>query len=502
MTALKPSVGRQSDQRLKEGSLSSAQVVFQSITHGAPAVSLAFSIVALVPLAGPAVPFTLVLAMVAVLFVAVAIGQMAKEIPSAGGLYTYAASALGQKAGFMVGWLYLIFEPWLMPLLLLLGATFMQNFFQEQWHVNTGWVPWVFAIALVICLLSYRNVQVSMVAGIVLAVVEVGSFVALAITMIIVNHDQNTLQVFNPANAPGGAAAGIPKALVFAVVAFIGFEGSAALGEEARDGRRYVPRSLIIGVLSIGVFYIFLTYAWVVGTGFHDFVSATTSSVNPFYDLARKFWSGAWVVIFIGLMTGIFGNANAGMTTGPRLMFAMGRNGVLPRALGRTHPRFHTPTAGILVELVFGVTVTLILGVTLGLGQAVGFVGLVIGIAGIAMYIIMCVSCVVYYLRFHRDKFNPWLHAVMPILGACGFVAAVYYQYHPLAPFPLRWALIFDPVWIAAGFVVMFWLARNRPSALADGARVFVAPRDFEIAGMASTPSGDAVIGTEPAART
>lgn len=459
-------------QRLRERSLDAPHVIFQSITHGAPAVSLAFSIIALVPIAGPAVPFTLILAMVAVLLVAVAMGQLGKELPSAGGLYAYASGALGRWAGFMVGWLYLIFEPWLMPLLLLLGADFLQSFFQSEFQVNTGWVLWVFVIAAAIFFLTYRNIRVSMTVGIALAVVEVGSFLALAVWMIIAHHDQNTLQAFNPASAPGNASSSILKSMVFAVVAFIGFEGAASLGEEAKDGRRSVPKALVIGVLSIAAFYIFMTYAWVVGTGFHNFVSVTVSSSNPFYDLARKFWGAGWIVIFFGLMTGIFGNANAGMTTGSRLMFAMGRSGALPAVLGRTHPRFHTPTAGIIVNTVFGVAVTLILGATIGITSGISFVGLVIGIAGIIMYILMCVSCLVFYLRKRRQKFRFWLHGVVPVLGAAAFITPIYYQYVPLVPFPLRWALIYDPAWIVLGFAVMAWLAVKRPEVLANGTRL------------------------------
>jgi amino acid transporter len=470
--------------RLREGSLAAPHVIFQSITHGAPAVSLAFSIIALVPIAGPAIPFTLILAGVAVFFVAIAIGQLAKAMPSAGGLYTYAAGALGPRAGFMVGWLYLIFEPWLMPLLLLLGAEFIDSFLKEEFQVNTGWVVWVFVIAAAIFLLTYRNVVVSMAVGIALAIFEVGTFLALAIWMIIANHGQNTLQTFNPGSAPGHASTSILKAMVFAVVAFIGFEGVASLGEEAKDGSREVPKALIIGVLSIGAFYIFMTYAWVVGTGFHNFVSVTTSSSNPFYELARKFWGGAWIIIFFGLMTGIFGNANAGMTTGSRLMFAMGRNGALPSILGRTHPRYKTPSAGIVVNTIFGVVVTLVLGATIGITQGISFVGLVIGIAGIVMYIVMCVSCVVFYLHKRRDEFRFWLHGVLPVLGAAAFIAPIYYQYAPLAPYPLRWALFYDPVWIIVGFVVMGWLELRRPGVLAKGARLFHAGEPAAVGGL------------------
>src|SRR5436305_14582289 len=86
--------------RLREHSIGLPQVVFQSITHMAPGAAVAYSIYISVPLAKQALPLAVLLALVACLCAAVAIGQLAKQIPSAGGLYTYAARSLGPLAGF------------------------------------------------------------------------------------------------------------------------------------------------------------------------------------------------------------------------------------------------------------------------------------------------------------------------------------------------------------------------------------------------------------------
>src|SRR5712691_13321998 len=94
---------------LREQSIGLAQVLWQSITHMAPGAAIAFSILFSVQFAGPALPLSVLFALVACVLVASSIGQLAKHIPSAGGLYSYVAHALGPRAGFMVGWAYLIF---------------------------------------------------------------------------------------------------------------------------------------------------------------------------------------------------------------------------------------------------------------------------------------------------------------------------------------------------------------------------------------------------------
>ena len=112
--------GEQSN--LKSNSIGLPQVVFQSVTHMAPAVSLAFTVLVAAGFVGPTLPLVMILALIAMVPVALSIGQLAKEIPSAGGLYGYVSAGLGKHLGFLVGWLLLIIEPLVTPLILLLSS--------------------------------------------------------------------------------------------------------------------------------------------------------------------------------------------------------------------------------------------------------------------------------------------------------------------------------------------------------------------------------------------
>src|SRR5437879_12196904 len=101
--------------RLERDAIGLAPVLFQSITHMAPAAAVAFSIIFAVTYAGGATPLAVVLALVACLLVAVSIGQLARHLPSAGGVYTYSARGLHPVAGFFVGWGLIVAEPRLAP---------------------------------------------------------------------------------------------------------------------------------------------------------------------------------------------------------------------------------------------------------------------------------------------------------------------------------------------------------------------------------------------------
>jgi len=119
---------------LREHSIGLPGVLFQSITHMAPAAAVAYSIYISVPHAGPALPVSVFLALVACLLAANSIGQLAKEMPSAGGLYTYVARSLGPQAGFMVAWASLLFEPLVAPLLFLIFAWTTKDIVSAQHH--------------------------------------------------------------------------------------------------------------------------------------------------------------------------------------------------------------------------------------------------------------------------------------------------------------------------------------------------------------------------------
>src|SRR6185437_10222805 len=101
MEAGAQSPGRRFD-HLREHSIGLPQVLFQSITHMAPAAAIAYSIYISVPDARQALPLSVGLALIACVCAATAIGQLAKLFPSAGGLYTYAARSLGPWAGVLV----------------------------------------------------------------------------------------------------------------------------------------------------------------------------------------------------------------------------------------------------------------------------------------------------------------------------------------------------------------------------------------------------------------
>jgi amino acid transporter len=198
----------------------------------------------------------------------------------------------------------------------------------------------------------------------------------------------------------------------------------------------------------------------VIGTGFDTFTKTATAAANPWRDLGIVFWGGGWVLVFFAIINSALANSNAGATAASRVLYSLGRNGVLPKAFARTHPTHKTPHVAIIFQTVLGLVVALALGWKYGdLITAFSIIATAVTVVVIVVYIIVCFATVVYFSR--RENSNPWLHWVLPILGAAAFVPPLYYQYFPLPGYPVRYANWVALGWLGAGLIVVALLPKR-----------------------------------------
>src|SRR5437763_13373452 len=347
------------DEGLAREAIGLREVLFQSITHMAPAAAVAFSIVGGIAFAGGSTSLAVVIAIVACLLVAISIGQLAKHMPTAGSFYTYVSQGLHPSLGFMVAWTYSFIEPLVAPLLYLnLGFAAADFFHREPPHLAADlWWPWVLIGAAIVFLLGYRGIRLSAKTGTILGLFEIGVFVALSFYLI-AKADHNTLQVFTTkyANNPGFKGfSGVFAASVFTVLAFIGFEAAAPLAEEAKDPRRTIGRAVILSALLVGIYYVLTTYAATVFNGPPHMLHFQAGI--GWERLGRAAWGTAWVFVFLAIVNSTIANSNAGSNAATRTWFAMGRVRLLPRALADIHPRFRSPHVAVWLQLLFGLVV-------------------------------------------------------------------------------------------------------------------------------------------------
>ena len=460
---------------LREHSIGLAQVVFQSVTHMAPAAAVAYSIYISVPYSRQALPLSVGLALIACICAATAIGQLAKLFPSAGGLYTYAGRTLGPWAGVLVAWLFIGFQPLVAPFLYLeFGWAMSEVFKSETGFDYTGqWWIWVVLMTVIVFLLTYRDIRISTTAGVILGCFEIAIFAALAIWMLLSNAGDLNMQPFNPSHADGNWG-GVFKGMVFAILAFIGFEASAPLGEEAKNPRRTVPLAVVGSAIAIGLFYVLCAYAWVFGAGFNNFVDQATGA-DPWRNLGKVFWSTGWILVFLAICNSIAANSNAAVNAATRVFYSLARNRLAPRQLGHTHRQFKTPHVAIIWMSVFALVLSLIVGWKWNPGIGFGVIATAAVPLVIVVYMLVCAGTVVHYWTARRPEFNWLLHFLLPIGGIVLFFLPLYYQFWELPPpYPFKYGNWYAGIWAGLGAAITLFVVLRAPERIADVDRVYV----------------------------
>jgi amino acid transporter len=476
---------------LEHDTIGLPEVLFQSITHMAPAVATALSIGAATTFAGGITPLAVLLAMIAVLFTAFSMAELAKHLPSAGGMYTYVGRGLGSFFGWLVAWGFALAEPLVMPLLLggfgFYGAIFLSSYLGID--IPSAWIGLAILCGLVVWWLNYRGIGLSTRTGLVLGVIEIAVFLLIS-TLLIVNAGENTLSVFVP------GADGIKPAfqgMIFCLLAFIGFEAAAPLGEETAEPRKTIPRAVIWSAVLVGLFYVFNMYAATVFFGPDEMLGFYEShDGDPWGFMAEQVLPGiGGLLIVFAILNSSLANANAGATAATRSLFAMGRAGLLPRFFAAIHPETRAPVNAVHFQAVTALVIAVVLGLVLandpyptpeGAGSLGGlnvyvFLGTMLGLIFAAIYMLVNLACIGYFWRQRRDEFNVIKHLLVPILGVIAMIPALLAVIGGLTipilditldPYEtaLRWTAPIVGIWIVLGIVVYFLLRARDPQAL------------------------------------
>jgi amino acid transporter len=254
---------------LERRALGFVPVLFQSIVFAGPAVVVALSLVFLASYAGGATPLATILTTLAILLIAVSIGELGSKLSSAGGLCTYVAAGMGEGWGFMLSWLlvaaYLIIDAGL--IVLLLGLIVQDNLTSQLGAPSWLWAPIVVFCICVAAGLVVSGIRPSAKVQVVMGVFEMAVLSVLSVWLIIKAGSRDTLSVFSPTNGNANGWGSIFAAMICGVLAFAGFESAAFLAEEAREPRRAVRRAVIGSVVVIGIFWTLAVYAGVVYLG-------------------------------------------------------------------------------------------------------------------------------------------------------------------------------------------------------------------------------------------
>ena len=418
---------------LRANAIGLREVLFQSITGMAPAAAVTASIPAGAGFAGGSMPLAVLIALIACLLSASSIGLLAREMPAAGSLATYAARGIHPAAGFLVAWGYILVEVLIPPLVLLqlgftVGGTI--NSYWSAYPANLWW-PWALLGAVIVLVAGYFGVRTSARMGTILGVFEIAVLLVLGVFFIVHAGGHNSLKVFGDGYTSSSykGISGVIAGSIYTVLAFGGFEGAAPLAEESKNPRKTVQKAVLFSTLGIGIFYVFTSYAVDVAFGPGKFAAFTinSSAAASWQGMAKGLYGFFWFFVFLAVVNSTIANANAGVNGASRMSYAMGRIKVLPKALASVHRKHRSPVAAIVMTFTATCAITLGLGLGYDPETAFSMVGTGIVLVLIAVYILMNVACIGYFAQARNRagaRWNVFLHLIVPVLGVVVFVPA------------------------------------------------------------------------------
>jgi amino acid transporter len=458
--------------RLRGNAIGALGAAVVSMAFMGPATSVVFNTPAAANKIGYALPIGVVLSMVACLITASTIAAFASKLPSAGFAYTFNTHAYGKGTGFVSGWTLVLVYGVVGPMIVAAIGVYGRKLFADQF----GWdVPWWVVGAVVLVALWWigsRGISQSVKAALIFLVLELVVILALAGTVIGKGGAEgNSLAPFDPGNSLTGFS-GIGFAMLWGVLMFVGFESAGTLGEETRNPRRSVPIALFAAVLMIGLVYVIAWYAAAVGFGAGG-AADLAGSADPFAALSERYWSGdlAWVLT-LTVLNSQFANALSGSNGAVRMIFALSREGILPRRLATTDVR-DSPAAAWAAYAVLTGVIAFGLGALIGAQETYFFLGSFLGLGIIVLYILMNLGLIRYFWREHRAEWSAVRHGVLPVVGSLLMLLPIYGQVWPLPAWPYRLVPFLLVAWAIAGALYFRVLLRRRPEAVDAMGRVW-----------------------------
>lgn len=450
---------------LRRDCLSFVEVVAQSVANIAPSATPALIIPAVFAITGSGLWVVYAFSTVALLLVTYHINQFAQRSASPGALYTFVASGMGPTWGVISGWSLVI------AYLITGGATLCgaANYVGVLAHALTGYtaglpvtIVVMIAVALGAWYLAYKDIELSTKFMLGLEFFSVGIVLLLAFAFF-----AKTGRIYDAAqfSFAGASPKAMLQGLVLAFFSFVGFESATALGHEARNPLRSIPRSVLVTVLAVGAFFTFMSYTLVNAfQGQPTSLGQSNAPLNMLSQLAGLPFLGT--LFAAGATVGFFACALACINAGARVIFAMAKHGLVHKSAAATHEVHATPHVAV------NIAATIVLLAPLGLLlshaallDAFGYLGSIATFGFLFAYILVSIGSPLFLRRRGELRATP---VIMAVLSIAMLVVATVGSVYPIPQPPASYLPYVFLGLLALGVARFAYLRMTKPAIVAD----------------------------------
>lgn len=301
------------------------------------------------------VPTAYIVVFTAILFTALSYGKLVRIYPNAGSVYTYTKNLINPYVGIMVGWVSFIAYLALPMINALLAGIYLSSGFPNipEW-------AWVVGLIVVITILNIFGVKLAASVNLLMVLFQVLIgiiFIALTIRSIIIGPESfMTVPDLIPAVSDIN---GVFVAAALLALSFIGFDAITTLSEDTINPKKTIPKAIILVASIGGIFFFIVTY----------FMQSLFPDVSIFQDIegaspeiAVIIGGNLFLSFFLaGALFSVFASGLAAQISASRLLYAMGRDRVLPnRFFGYLHPKYNSPIPNIILVGVLALSALLL----------------------------------------------------------------------------------------------------------------------------------------------
>jgi amino acid transporter len=454
-------VGGRPATKLKSDALPLSQIIMQAITSMGPALTVLVAFQPGIGLSGVNTPLVYLADVLVVLMLGSTLAQLSRLFPSAGGYYTYVSRTLHPRAGFIVGWAFVLYSV-ISPGVLFAFLGRMVSLTLIDYGIELSWSIPFSAACLLAGTILYRGIEFSGRSLLVIGLMEIGLVLVFSAWGFALPLDRSiSFAPFDPRNISAGSFA---LAAVFGVFVYTGWESVSSLAEESNDPRRNIPVATIASILFNCTLMTLCTWGLLLSWGMHDIAGIVSDPAMPAITLAHRLWGPLWWLLLFAVANSIIG-AGVGMAIlSTRMWFAMGRVGALPHWFATVHPRYLTPLNATRIQIVLFFVVGFGAAAWFGIDNVYLVGGLISVFAAIIIYIAANVGLSYHMWIRHRSAFHWRQHGFYPTASTLILLILCYKSVVPLPAAPASWAPLIVAVWIVLGLMVilgMRWLGRE-----------------------------------------
>ncbi|WP_137155642.1 APC family permease [Rhizobium sp. FKL33] len=424
------SIQTSADNRLRKNSLGVAAVTFLVVSAAAPLTAVAGG----VPLAmllgnGVGIPLTFLLVTVILIMFAIGYVAMARHIRNAGAFYAYTAQGLGGLMGGAAAMIAILaYNAMQIGVFGLFGAATSGLF--AGWGLDLPWWVWTYIGIAAVAVFGYRRVDLSAKVLTILVILEYLVVLIIDAAILLSGGDSGlSMAPFTPEAFMSGVPA---IGILFCFAAFIGFEATTIYSEEAREPQRTVPRATYISVLIIGLFYMLTSWLMVNGTGVDKLTTELQSLQDPttfLFILADRYVGhGIGSVMGVLLVTSLFAGVLAFHNGVARYIYVAGREGLLPRSVGVTHPKFQSPHVGSVIQTIIAILVVALFALT-GQDPVLALFSWLTNVGTLAIILLMAFtafSILLFFIRKPELENNVIVTKALPVITGVVLLGLVY----------------------------------------------------------------------------